>query len=112
LAPSAGAGIGFLVGGPVGALIGGAIGGTGSGFFGPTEKGMAQRSGGDVAYANIGGQLQIIGGGGKRTDMAANYAAVQQQLDAINGAVAQRGLTLGVAAAWWDLARPARTQPR
>jgi len=90
----AGAGIGFLVGGPVGALIGGAIGGTASGFFGPTEKGMAERSGGDVAYANVGGQLQIIGGGGKRTDMAANYAQVQEQLTKINGALSARGLQL------------------
>lgn len=92
-----GAGVGAVVGaiwGPVGSMVGGAIGGAIGGMFGAGEKGLRERSGGDVAYGNVNGQLQIIGGGGKRQDMAAAFAEVQQQLDAINNAIAARGLIL------------------
>ncbi len=82
-----------VIGTMLGAVIGGALGGAGGALFGPTQKGMASRSGGDVFYG-VGedGQLRVTFAGGKRWDAAASMQAVQQQLDAINQALTQRGL--------------------
>lgn len=89
-----GAAAGFLIGGPVGALIGGVVGGAGGSLFGPTKQGLADRSGGSVRYGVQDGRLVILGAAGKRWDEAGARASTQQQLDAVNNALAARGLTI------------------
>jgi hypothetical protein len=80
-------GIGTLIGG----LLGGAAGGGLGGLFGPKKS----FSGGEVIYGvNASGQFDVLGSPSKNFDMTASIAAVREQTDAVNKALADAGIRL------------------